>query len=102
MISDEERGVLAAAKWAETLQKTEDWTRYMEFLQKLQLAQLSQLATPSADVGGVLRTEYQKGTVYGLSLATTAFDETIAQAKEIRLREEALDPEDDEAGDGDV
>ena len=96
MISEEERGVLAAAKWASELQKTDDWVRYMEFLQKLQLAQLSQLATPSSDVGGVLRTEYQKGTVYGLSLATTAFDETIAQAKAIRQREESLDPEDDE------
>ena len=96
MISDEERGVLNAAKWASELQKTDDWVRYMEFLQKLQLAQLSQLATPSSDVGGVLRTEYQKGTIYGLSLATTAFDETIAQAKAIRQREESLDPEDDE------
>ena len=95
-ISDEEQLVLNAGRKAEEFQKSEWWDFYCSLVDGVTASQASLLTAPAGDIGGLLRTEYQKGTVNGLRLLRGVFDETIAQAKAIRRREEELEGEEEE------
>lgn len=96
-LTEDERDLLNAANKIREFQKTDWWGFLLQFVMEAQMVRMRLAVAEAGGMDGLVRTEFQKGAVYGLGLLRSVFDETLAQAEAIRQREAALTEDDSEA-----
>lgn len=97
--SEEEREVLRSADKARELMKSETWAFFEAVLATTIQGALPLLEQTDFSQEGLIREQYQKGTINGLRLAKGLFEATIQSADEIRAREAQARVDDSESED---
>lgn len=87
----DERHVLRQGKALEKLKESPEWTVLVEILQSHFNTNTHTLLAGASDIGGVLKSEYTKGVLHGLSLAIQLPSRTVNQAKEIASQHNQAD-----------
>lgn len=83
-VSEEGEGIIISGRAFRKLLESPHWTAYTEALERMIEFRLHRLGQPAKDVGDVLTSEFEKGTIEGMRLCLSMPSATVEEMERLQ------------------